>query len=214
METIRYRKDAGVPLTLEPNGQSQAVWHPGMFYPAASDAELSIWTHWLPTSLVFPRVDSKVPCKLDDALEQLHAPCDVLEECRWSCALELFDSYEIRTPQRRDLRDPLLLGRCGSQRYRVALWGESLRPFEDITALVQESLGHRKRAARWRELIMSGGMLLGLALGLWLGSQPSYEGSQIGAGLMFAFLGLLFTGVLTQAYAPETRQQRFLDRYR
>ena len=214
METIRYRKGAGVPSTLASGSQDEALWHAGMFYPAMSDAELKIWRHWLPTSLIFPRGSRKVPFRLDSTLEELQAPQDVLEEYRWANALELFDSYEVRTPQRRDLRDPLLIGRCGSQRYRVALWGESLRPFEEVTALVQESLGYRQRAARWRALIVGGGTFLGLGFGMWLGAQASYEGSQMEAGFIFALLGLLFTGIPTEIFSPEARQQRFLDRYR
>jgi hypothetical protein len=96
----------------------------------------------------------------------------------------------------------------------VALWGESLRPFAEITALVQESLALRKRAARWQALIIGGGGLLGLALGLWLGSRPSFAGGRVGVVILLALLGLLCTGLPAQAYAPETQQQRFLDRYR
>jgi hypothetical protein len=179
-----------------------------------SEAELDVWTHWLPTVVRVGRGNREVPSVLARTLTALHAPPEVLEECRWSCALELFEAYEIRTPERRDLRDPLLIGQCGGQRYRVALWGESLRPFAEITALVQESLVRRKRAARWRGLIAGGGALLGFALGLWLGSQPSLTGSGIGAGLILAWISLFCTGIVTEAYAPETQQQRFLDRYR
>jgi hypothetical protein len=179
-----------------------------------SEVELAIWAHWLPTTVVCSRVNRDLPGELVHTLTRLGAPPEVLEECRWSCALELFEAYEIRTPERRDLRDPLLIGQCGGQRYRVALWGESLRPFEEITALVQESLALRKRAARWRGLIVGGGALLGLALGLWLGSQSSLTESGVGAGLVLAWIGLFCMGLLTEAYAPETQQQRFLDRYR
>lgn len=83
-----------------------------------------------------------------------------------------------------------------------------------MTALVQESLRLRKRAARWQGLMMGGGTLLGLALGLGLGSRPSFAGSGVGAGVLCALFGLLCTWLPTQAYAPETRQQGFLDHYR
>jgi hypothetical protein len=179
-----------------------------------SEEELDIWAHWLPTAVVHACVSCELSCEVVSTLTRLDAPQEVLEECRWSCALELFEAYEIRTPERRDLRDPLVIGWCGRQRYRVALWGESLRPFAEITALVQESLALRKRAARWQALIIGGGGLLGLALGLWLGSRPTFAASQLGASILFALLGLLCTGLPAQAYAPEIQQQRFLDRYR
>jgi hypothetical protein len=180
-----------------------------------SEAELDVWTHWLPTVVRVERVNREVPSVLARTLTELHAPPEVLEECRWSCALELFEAYEIRTPERRDLRDPLLIGQCGGQRYRVALWGESLRPFAQITALVQESLARRKRATRWLGLMMGGGTLLGFAFGWWwLGSQPAFAGNETGASILLAWVGLCCTGLLTQVYAPETHQQRFLDRYR
>lgn len=230
METIVYRQDGGIPALsgtatsgvegckgeerLPRAPQDEQAWHPGIVYPCMSEAEMDIWAHWLPTAVVCSRVNRDLPGELAHTLTWLGAPPEVLEECRWSCALELFEAYEIRTPERRDLRDPLLIGRCGSQRYRVALWGESLRPFEEITALVQESLRLRKRAARWQALMMAGGTLLGLAFGLWLGSRPSFAGSEVGAGILFAFLGLLCTGLPAETYAPETQQQRFLDRYR
>jgi hypothetical protein len=128
--------------------------------------------------------------------------------------MELFDTYEIHTPERRDLRDPLLIGRCGSEHYRVALWGESLRPLAEMTALVQESLVRRKRAAHWQGLIIGAGTLLGFALGWWwLGQQPTFGGNEAGAGALLAWVGLCCTGFLTQVYTPETHQQRFLDRY-
>lgn len=139
METIIYRHGAGS-VTPEIGNREAPAGQPDMFYPVMSRTKLDTWAHWLPTSLVFTRSGDRIPW-IDKTLMRLQAPPEVVEEYRWSVALELFDAYEIRTPECRDLRDPLFIGRCGSQRYRVALWGESLRPFEEITALVQEASG-------------------------------------------------------------------------
>jgi hypothetical protein len=197
---------------VAPNEQA---WHPGIVYPWMSEAELDVWTHWLPTVVRVGRVNREVPGVLARTLTELHAPPEVLEECRWSCALGLFEAYEIRTPEHHALHDPLLIGQCGGQCYRVALWGESLRPFAEITALVQESLVRRKRAARWQGLMVGGGTLLGVTLGWWwLGQQPVFAGNEAGAGALLAWISLCGTGLLTQVYPPETHQQRFLDRYR
>jgi hypothetical protein len=128
--------------------------------------------------------------------------------------MELFDAYEIRTPQRRDLRDPLLLGRRGRERYGIALWGESLRPWEEITALVQESLSIRQRAARRRTWSMIGGTLGGLLFGLGIGSWSGYGGDPVATGLVCALVGLFFAWTIAQVSPPEQQQHDFLDRYR
>jgi hypothetical protein len=126
----------------------------------------------------------------------------------------LFEAYELRTPTRRDLHDPLLIGRQGSDRYRIALWGESLRPLEEIHELVQQSLAIRRQAARWRLGAMAGGPLVGLSLGLLIGSASSYLGAPVETGLAYSVFGLILTWIPAQAYTPENRQQDFLDRYR
>jgi hypothetical protein len=179
-----------------------------------SAEELAMWTHWLPTASTFKRLGPTMPMSVIRTLSDLHAPPEVLEECHWSWQMELFEAYELRTPMRRDLRDPLLIGREGSERYRIALWGESLRPLEEIHELVQKSLAIRRRTARWWTGIMAGGPLAGLGLGLLIGSQLSYAGTPVEAGLAYGLLGMIFTWIPAQAYTPENRQQDFLDRYR
>ena len=229
MEAIVYRNDEGTPLpahlgtsSMHPcMAETQPLSAPGdmglqpeLFYPTISDAEMNIWRHWLPTTRIFARGSWMFPDTVVNTLERHHAPPEVLEEFRWASTMGLFDAYEIRTPQRRDLRDPLLIGMHGKQRYRIALWGESLRPFEEITTLVQDSLSLRARAAKQRTWLVIGGTLTGLCTGLWLGRQASFEGDPIGAGILFAVLSFFVMWLLFQAYTPENRQQQFLDRYR
>jgi hypothetical protein len=213
METHVYRKNADGAVWSR-SGVPDRAWHPGLFYPRMSAEELAMWTHWLPTASTFQRHGSTVPMSVINTLRALYAPPEILEECHWSWQMELFEAYELRTPTRRDLRDPLLIGRQGGDRYRIALWGESLRPLEEIDELVQQSLAIRRRAARWWMGIMAGGPLVGLGLGLLIGNQSWYAGTPVETGLTYGLFGLLFTWIPTQAYTPENRQQDFLDRYR
>jgi hypothetical protein len=186
---------------------------PALFYPVVMEQEMVTWTHWLPTGLVFDCTQDLTYLELVGALRTLNAPPEVLEELDWSWKMELFDTYEVRTPVRRDVRDPLLLGRLGEQPYRIALWGESLRPQEEITALVQRSLAIRTHAARWQARLALGGALLGFALGLWLGHLAP-DTKPLVTGFMFALLGVFFGCLPMLLYTPENRQHDFLDRYR
>jgi hypothetical protein len=230
METIVYRKiednvwikdhktsgsaECRSVSSLPGTSQEGSPLSPELFYPLVSAAEMVTWTHWLPTTLVFERAQMASPTEVSSALTKLDAPPEVLEELHWSWKMSLFEAYEVRTPSRRDLRDPLLLGRLGTQHYRMALWGESLRPLEEITSLVQRSLTLRARVAKWRAWLALSGAFLGSGVGIWLGSRPSFDGSLIGTSLAFAMLGLLFTGFPLLLYTPENCQHDFLDRYR
>ena len=187
---------------------------PELFYPLVAASEMVTWTHWLPTTITFERPLLGSPAAVCSTLQELDAPAAVLEEFCWAWKMGLFEAYEVRTPIRRDLRDPLLLGRVGTQRYRMALWGESLRPLEEMTALVQRSLVLRSRAVKWRVLLTLSGVLGGFGLGMWLGNQSSFEGKALSTGLMYALLSLFCVAFPLLLYTPENRQQDFLDRYR
>lgn len=204
--------------------QEAEAWHPALFYPRVSESELAMWTQWLPTTIVFEGRCATSRHALCATLAHLSAPQDVVDECQWAWALDLFEAYELRTPERRDLRDPLVLGRLGTQRYRMALWGESLRPLEEIRHLVQDSLKLRKRATRWQTWSLVSGALLGLTCGLWMtsqltfelwmASQRSYLGEQLGVSMVSALFGSFCLGLPFLLHSPETRQQHFLDQYR
>jgi hypothetical protein len=229
MQTMVYRKIGISPLAKElytsnyATGASPAEvprsaratnpLSPELFYPLVTAPEMETWTHWLPTAIGFERTPVLSPSLVLSTLAKLNAPPEVLEEFHWSWNVELFDAYEVRTPIRRDARDPLLLGRMGGQWYRMALWGESLLPLEEITALVQRSLQIRARAARWRLVLSSGGATIGLALGWWLGAL-SHEGNPLSMSLFFGLLGLFFAWFPTFLYTPENQQHDFLDGYR
>jgi hypothetical protein len=184
-----------------------------LFFPVVAEEEMVTWTHWLPTCMVFDSASVHAPADVISTLTQLKAPPEVLEEFHWSWKLGLFESYEIRTPVRNDARDPLLLGRVGERRYRLALWGESLLPLEQITALVQQSLALRTRMGKRKGWVALGGALFGLTIGLlWMWLSPVTQ--PIGISFLFAFVGFFLAWLPTFLYTPENRQHDFLDRYR
>jgi len=229
MEAVVYRKStAGVETQeLHPCGSTKdrssasvsaaarevAPLSPELFYPLVAEQEIVTWTHWLPTSIVFDRTLMFSPSTMISTLTRLKAPPEVLEEFHWSWKMDLFETYEVRTPVRRDARDPLLLGCVGGQSYRLALWGESLRPLEEITTLVQQSLAVRSQAAKRRVWLGLGGTLPGLALASWL-SYLLWEGQPVGTGLLLTFLLFFCAWLPMLVYTPENCQHDFLDRYR
>lgn len=187
---------------------------PGLFYPMIPEKELVTWTHWLPTCLTFTSSSEVARKAFVRELERLAAPQEIVDECQWSWSMGLFEAYELRTPEHRSHRDPLVLGRLGSERYRIALWGESLRPFEEVNALVEESLAIRHRATSWQLWLTTSGALLGMAVGLWMAMQvpsPVFIPGFIGMGATF---GAVIGRLPFHLDNPENRQQRFLDRYR
>jgi len=227
METIVYRKTEEQPWIQELLASERtnsiadtpnAIHETGplsldLFFPVVTEEEMVTWTHWLPTCLVFDCASVHTHADVINTLTQLKAPPEVLEEFHWSWKLGLFESYEIRTPVRTDARDPLLLGRVGEQRYRLALWGESLLPLEQITMLVQQSLALRTRVEKRKGWVALGGALFGLAIGsLWAWLAPVPQ--PIGISFLFAFIGFFLAWLPTFLYTPENRQHDFLDRYR
>jgi hypothetical protein len=185
-----------------------------MFYPRITAAELAMWNHWLPTTFVYERHSQQSRQAFYNRLGQLRAPEDVVQECQWAWTMDLFEAYELKLPIRQDLRDPLVLGRLGTQHYRLALWGESLRPLAEIHDFVQQSLQLRQRAVRWLWGSLASGAFVGLVLGLWIAGQTSYEGDQLGVSLACAALGSFCLGFPFYTSTPENKQQHFLDRYR
>lgn len=226
MEAVVYRKSATtkeLQACSSPNYRGSAnvlgtahetpPLSPELFYPLVTEQEMVTWTHWLPTSIMFDRALVFSPSTVISTLTRLKAPPEVLEEFHWSWKMDLFEAYEVRTPVRRDARDPLLLGRVGGQTYRLALWGESLRPLEEMTTLVQQSLAVRARAAKRRVQLGIGGTVPGLALASWL-SYLLWEGQPVGTGLLLTFLLFFFAWLPMLVYTPENCQHDFLDRYR
>jgi hypothetical protein len=203
------RTTTSVPVSVE----ATKPLSPELFYPLVTEQEMVTWTYWLPTSIVFDRTHMLAPTEVTKTLTRLKAPPEILEEFNWTWNMDLFEAYEVRTPVRRDARDPLLLGRLGDQWYRLALWGESLLPMEEIAALVQQSLAIRARAARRRVWMGLGGTLPGLALIVWLG-YLLWHGQPVGTGMLLTLLVFFFAWLPMLVYTPENCQHDFLDRYR
>jgi hypothetical protein len=174
---------------------------------------MTMWSYWLPTTITFETAHVTFPSVILSRLNRLHAPQTVLEEFQWAYKLDLFEAYEVMTTERQDLRDPLLLGRVGNQRYRMALWGESLRPITEIADLVQQSLAVRRRFARWQKGAIAVSTVFGIGFGWWMSSQGSFEGSRVMSGLIWALICSCFAW-LPFLYTPASRQQDFLDHYR
>lgn len=190
-----------------------------LFYPKVSGKEMETWSHWLPTSINFEEASFVTFSEILGTLKNLNAPLEVVDEFLWSFKLELFNAYQIRTPVRIDSRDPLLLGRAGGIWYRIALWGESLLPLEQIKELVEESLEIRRRASRQHPwlLLFSGLGLMGSVFLLFLADFFRIDGyffyepsalAMVLVGVSFAMFGVAL------ADTPENRQQTFLDRFR
>jgi hypothetical protein len=193
--------------------QEDTTLTPAVFYPTVRDEELTLWKSWLPTAHVFPCTVASYPSRVVKQLELLRAPQEVFEEFEWAQKMDLFDTYEVRAPERPDQRDPLLLGRQGSVYYRIALWGESLRPLEEIADLVQQSLTIKRRTATWRAWVTLSGMAAGLGLGCWMGyTQPQESTINLALFMMLLVGGMSF--VPFGVHSPERRQQDFLDQYR
>ena len=111
--------------------------NPADAYPECSKFDLGIWTNYLPTYY----------SKREGAWKNYHfdvIPHEVLEAIEIANGLPLFTDLEIWTAERNKYDDPIVVGVLGSHPERsrlsgnarfflIARWGESLRPFEDIS---------------------------------------------------------------------------------
>ncbi len=205
-----YGSTSVVPAAVAQGAESLS---PELLYPMVTEQEMDMWKDWLPTCFLF-RGGAYVSWKAFlYRLTEFGAPPEVVEECQWAWERDLFESYEIRIPQRRDLRDPLVLGWIGAQRSRIALWGESLLSLEEISGLVAESIVIKKSATRWQLISKFGWALLGLVLGLVLAADAplAYQFIAVTTAIM---LGVGIGAFPYRIFTPENRQQQFLDRHR
>ncbi|MEK7082652.1 MAG: hypothetical protein AAB972_00650, partial [Patescibacteria group bacterium] len=161
MQAVVYRNKTEVVSnpSVEKSEDELGAISPGLFYPECGQEEIAMWIHWLPTSHTFV---AGATYAIWGALQRWKAPREVMEEFKWASNLQMFEEYAIRTPVRRDSRDPLLLARAGNIWYRIALWGESISlSLEEISSLVRKSLAVKLRVAKWEKRIGLGG--IGLA---------------------------------------------------
>lgn len=225
METVTYREQNGQEkyfraLRLEsrvsPEIEDDPL-SPEKFYPPVSKEEAEMWRLWLPTAVTFCRVpcfnENETRTLLTKVLGGREVPSEVLEEFIWSWQMGMFETYQVRTPVRRDARDPLLLGLAQGKWYRIALWGESLLPLKRIKELVKESLELRDRASRRRRWLIPLSALgaFGLSLAVYL--FPQFFESHETLALLAALAGVLAL-IMNLARTAENVQHDFLDRYR
>ena len=212
VQTVLYRKERRKGILIETNVyKSVAPLPPELFYPVVTDEERAMWEHWLPSSVVF---NSTTHYAISKELVRLQAPKDVFTEYQWSRDVEMFDEYEIRSPARKDARDPLLLGKSGGKWHRIALWGESLLSLIEIAHLVQESLVVKARAEKRRLIVGLSGTTPSAALAFYF-FYLLCQGQTSGiVGLLLALIVSGFSWALSLVYSPLNAQHDFLDRYR
>ena len=227
METMVRHKDLAVLLDAESvissvqdvaadaNVATEAVTelHPEIFYPLISEEEMTVWTLWLPATLTYHRSSHWFPSPLISALMQLKAPQDILETCRWACNMDFFETFAIKTRKHQGKTASLLIGQKDGKSYRIARWGNNVRPFAEIRTIVASSRILKDRTTWRHHCLIACGTLLGLGLGGWLASQPLFVGNPSHLSLSLALLGLSSTWLYTRAYTPEQRQQAFLNRF-
>ena len=215
MQAVCYRKEIGIESnpSIGKSEDELAPLSPGLFYPECGQEEMAMWTHWLPTSYTFIAAATYA---IWGALQKWEAPVEVMDEFKWALNLQMFEEYAIRTPVRRDARDPLLLARLKDVWYRIALWGESkLFSVEEISSFVRESLvvksciaKRQKRIALWG----TGLAILTAIVCVLSGALRSDIGPGIGLLLTFFMSVSAWMPMLT--YKPENAQHDFLDLYR
>ncbi|MBI4992246.1 MAG: hypothetical protein HZB99_03440 [Candidatus Harrisonbacteria bacterium] len=109
---------------------------PDLFWRKISDNDLRIWRIFLPTSYRSDLGPGRTLASY--AFDQI--PEEVISEFELAKALRLFNVYEVRTPEGRNI-DPILIGLYGNTSYLIARWGESLQSFEEIKRQVRQSRG-------------------------------------------------------------------------
>ena len=124
---VKLIKDKIADVNLKIRRQSDLG--PAMFYRPISKEDVDMWETWLPTSY-----------KGTEALKNYRfdlMPEDALKELEMTKRLDLFDEYEIRTPERAE-QDPIFIGWLGETPYLIARWGEILLPLDEIKNIVRE----------------------------------------------------------------------------
>ncbi|MDP3735634.1 MAG: hypothetical protein Q8R39_04380 [bacterium] len=205
-----------------PDNTALTELEPSLFYPVISAEEESTWQAWLPTRYAYSHANrALLHHTVARTLAQHEAPKEVHEELRFADELELFASYELRTPERRDLRDPLFIGTDkNSVRHRIALWGESIRPIGEIASIVSASRRVKFRGWLWRLGFVGAVAALSYLAGLEL--EVAYPARNAAAHARNALTFLTFSCLVTffalvgvfLSRSPENARQDFLDRFR
>lgn len=172
------------------------------FYPVISAEDLKTWRTWLPTA--YSDANSGFANYRFDLM-----PTEVLAELEFSRKLDLFDHYEIWTPEQPKAQDPVLVGYLDQTPYLLARWGESLMPFEKIQELVQRANEIRK----FGDTLLLRFVLSAVLMVLTIPASIIYKTSNwptavFGIAIILTISSLfLYTNV-------DNRATRFLDQHR
>lgn len=211
METRVYRNTAVIHERIGERSEHElGPISPGLIYPEVGEEEMAMWMHWLPTEYSY---NAAATYAIKTTLQKLHAPLAVMDEYEFAARLG-FHEFAMRSPVRKDARDPLLLGRIGKIWYRIALWGESLLRLEQIRALVDESLVIRDCIARRWSLTRWFGSLFGFLPAIFTFVLLVSGDGDAGRWFVLSVAISSFTWVPTLVFSPENAQHNFLDRYR
>lgn len=114
--------------------------------PPLSQDEMTVWREWLPTSYSDGDTGSRYMTHYN--FDRIPKP--VLTKWKFYKDQKIFEAFEIWTPERALVDDPILLGVIGTNRYLLARWGESdanLLSFDDIRRRIW--LRICSHSARW-----------------------------------------------------------------
>ena len=163
-----------------------------MLYVPISKEQMKIWKVWLPTRYTEKRFS-------EYSFDQI--PQEALEELTWCKRLSLFDTFEIRTPEKEKAQDPVLIAWLVDIPYLIARWGESLMPFKKIEEIVKKSEMIRKRENYVLRLVLCLTVILALLFFWFLPQIFGVEKSGIVFEIFFTllaggFFGLMLSGII------------------
>ncbi len=132
-ETIstQLRKELGFERQQPPHS-SPRIQKAALFWPQLSPKEFAIWEWYLPTMYLRGSGYNEWAAYNFDII-----PDDALVEIKEAIDMKVFDFMEIRTPERKHMTDPVVIGYVKIPGYDpigflIVRWGESLIPFEEI----------------------------------------------------------------------------------
>lgn len=210
MDTVVFRSPTNESVPSSNHARTELIPE-DLGFRRLSDEEHDIWTAWLPAHMDF---DTDVTQLVKTAKARYGLPDEALDEIMFASESGFFTAYSLHVPERTDLRDPLITGTQEGRRYAIALWGESLKPFEEIRQLVMRARQKGERFRVWKRVYL----LLWLPVALILMVPP--DSFSFGHGDWYRIPALLYC-LAMMASAPGFLLRRpvnvvqdFLDPYR
>lgn len=164
---------------------------PATFYPAINEEEMRIWSKWLPASYVSE--PSKIQERKIESYKFDTIPEGVLNEWQLAKSLDLFEEFEIRTPERQ-IQDPILIGWNNKIPYLIARWGESLIPFEEI----KKSIFKDEDSEKFTEnLSVAVGLLIFASICIPVWKELPFANNNFGDILIRSLLTIMLSGIIS-----------------